>query len=237
MQVNVPGKGYAATASGYEYILFAALEAEITSHSEGGFGGGWPIDFISPSEQLGTEASNMFVKFSTVPGYIDAAVEVYMLPGKDGDMDQLIVLACTRAQLGPDAPLPRLFGFTPMPLPGMDDYGDHADYSDHHYHGEAIPGDYFAFNRSSSMHTDSQYRREDLERDYGIPDLPEECILFDADSLHWELMPDRFTVSAPPRAIFDTLEGYLWSWVEGGHHDGNVPVPPAIELKTCESCC
>lgn len=206
VQVNVPMKGWAAQQSGIEYMVYTPLWRPIEVGSQGGAGGGWPIHFRSPSQQLGSEPNKLYVRFTTLPGYSKAAIEVYMVPDTNGDTRSMRVLVCTRAELGPDAPLPRLFSHTPHPLRNehIDDYGDvmNDEYSEH-----------------SLTDHDLHHGYEQDQPEFRIPELPAECVYFDASNLQWSLDPENFTVPAPPSEIFDTLLGYEANATHSGSDD------------------
>lgn len=210
LQVHVPSKGFAAAQSGMLYTIYTPLQQNITTRSKGGDGGGWPVVFNSPSQQLGSEPSKLYVRFTTVPEYSQTAVEVYLLPDADGDEESMSVLVCTRVELEEDAPVPEFFGLTPRPLHIIDDDSDYSPENNdmHVSEGNALqPG---------SAQDPPQLHASRIAEEYGISDLPDACIYFSAPTLSWSLTPARFSVPAPPREIFDTLLHYEVNRFENG---------------------
>lgn len=203
MQIYVLSKGYAAQRNGEEYIVDMPLETMISSDPEGASGGGWSVDFHSPSEQLGNDPSKLYVKFTTVANYSNAPVEVYMLPRSQDDSMSMSVLVCTRVELGNDAPIPTLFGLQPQYVDhGPHDDSDYATSSDQHDDDEG------GNVRDSELYQPRMSSAQAKAEQFGIVDLPDECLYFESEFLAWSLDPGQLTVPAPPRDIFDTLGGY-----------------------------
>eukprot|EP00892_Ulva_mutabilis_P008262 jgi/Ulvmu1/5808/UM025_0064.1 len=207
MQVNIPYKGYAAEQSGSDFVIYTPLAMSISATAAGGLGGGWPVEFHSPSQQLGSESSKLYVKFTTVSSYVKSPVEVYMFPHAHGDTSSMSVLVCTRVPLGEDAPVPTLFGLEPAYFDNDEAYDDN-EYAIRDYH-DASDG-YYAAPGSAKDQAQMDDGRT-VAANFGVPNLPDQCIYFKSSSLSWSLDSGKFTVPAPPRQIFDTLKGYEYN--------------------------
>lgn len=199
VQVNVAGKGFAASQSGQPYYVSASLAAPIVSSPRGSPGGGWFLQFNSSSDQLGKSATSVYLRFRSE--FTGNLADVYMLPDPKGNTDRLHALICASTVNSSTLPVLPFLGLQAV----QNDNEDDSSLSDGGEDSESGPAGSSGNTTDTQGVTRARVPWQIIAEEFNITGLPSGCRYYTGRGLNWSLSESQLVMPAPPQAVFEAL--------------------------------